>query len=92
MVRDHLARFGDEIKSTGDGFVATFDGPGRACQCAMSLTRAVAGVGLDIRAGLHTGEVELVGDDIAGMAVHAAARIMAAAEPGKVFTSGTVIL
>ncbi|MHB8466985.1 MAG: adenylate/guanylate cyclase domain-containing protein [Acidimicrobiales bacterium] len=91
VVRDHLARFaGREINTTGDGFVATFDGPGRAVQCALALSRATGAAGVPIRCGLHTGEIELAGDDIAGVAVHIAARVQAAAAPGEVLASRTV--
>jgi class 3 adenylate cyclase len=81
---------GREVKTTGDGFLATFDGPARAIRCAVELTAAVAGLGIQIRAGLHTGEVEVRGDDVGGIAVHIAARVQAAAEPGEVLVSRTV--
>jgi class 3 adenylate cyclase len=91
IVRDSLDRWrGTEIKSTGDGFLATFDGPARAVRCAREIVEGVTPLGLDVRTGLHTGECELVGDDVAGMAVHIGARVMAAAEPGEVLTSSTV--
>jgi class 3 adenylate cyclase len=88
-VRDVLERHrGREIKTTGDGFLATFDGPARAVRAA---TEIVEGSGLPIRAGVHTGEIELVaGDDIAGLAVHIAARVMKCAEPREVLVSRTV--
>jgi class 3 adenylate cyclase len=91
VVRDSLERWrGAEIKSTGDGFLATFDGPARAVQCAREIVDAAAPLGLEVRTGLHTGECELVGGDVAGMAVHIGARVMAAAQPGEVLASSTV--
>jgi class 3 adenylate cyclase len=91
VARGEFARFrGHEVKRTGDGFLATFDGPARAIRCAEAIDRAVAELGLRIRSGLHTGEVELVGDDIAGVAVHIGARVLAAAQPGEVLASSTV--
>jgi class 3 adenylate cyclase len=78
------------IKTTGDGILATFDGPGRAIYCAAALRDEMAGIGLQIRAGLHTGEVELRDDDIGGIAVHIAARVVTAAAPGEILTSNTV--
>jgi class 3 adenylate cyclase len=81
---------GTLIKTTGDGILATFDGPGRAIYCAAALRDELAGIGLQIRAGLHTGEVELRDDDIGGIAVHIAARVIAAAAPGEILTSSTV--
>jgi pimeloyl-ACP methyl ester carboxylesterase len=90
-VRNLLVRFGGrEVKRTGDGFLASFDGPARAIKCADDITRAVRLAGLEIRAGLHTGECELMGDDIGGMAVHIAARVMAKADAGEVLVSSTV--
>jgi class 3 adenylate cyclase len=90
-VRDQLHRFrGEEINTTGDGFIACFDGPARAIDCATEIIRASRHVGLDVRAGLHTGECERRGDDIAGVAVHVAARIGALAGPGEVVVSRTV--
>lgn len=91
LVRKELSRFrGREIKSTGDGFLATFDGPARAIGCALAVRDGVRSIGLEIRTGLHTGECELVGEDIAGVAVHIASRIMAAAQAGDVLVSSTV--
>jgi class 3 adenylate cyclase len=81
---------GQLVKSTGDGILATFDGPGRAIRCAAGLRDELAGIGLQMRAGLHTGEVELRDGDVGGIAVHIAARIMAAAAPDEILTSGTV--
>jgi class 3 adenylate cyclase/pimeloyl-ACP methyl ester carboxylesterase len=91
VVRSALDRWrGTEIKSTGDGFLATFDGPARAVRCASEIIDGVAPLGLDVRTGLHTGECELVGGDVAGMAVHIGARVMSHAEPGEVLASSTV--
>jgi class 3 adenylate cyclase len=78
------------VKFTGDGALATFDGPARAINCACAIRDAVHDLGLDIRAGLHTGEVEMVGSDVHGIAVHIAARIMALAGPGEVLVSGAI--
>ena len=91
-VRRQFERFGGrEIKTTGDGFLATFDGPARAVNCAQAIGDAAGQLGLGVRAGVHTGEVELRGADIAGMAVHIAARVAALAGPGEVLVSRTVI-
>ena len=91
MVRTHLERYrGREVKATGDGFLATFDGPARAIRCATELTDALRSSGVEIRAGLHTGEVEVRGDDVGGIAVHTAARVQAEARPGEVLVSRTV--
>lgn len=79
------------VKSTGDGVLATFDGPARAIACALNLRAALRPLGIEIRAGLHTGEIELRGDDIGGIAVHLAARIEALAGAGEVFASRTVV-
>jgi class 3 adenylate cyclase len=81
---------GRVVKMTGDGMLATFDGPGRAIRCALSLTEALRTVGLNIRAGLHTGEVEVMGDDIAGIGVHIAARVMERARSGDLVVSAAV--
>jgi class 3 adenylate cyclase len=90
LVRDELARYrGRESNTAGDGFMARFDGPGRAIRCALAIASAVKPLGLDIRAGLHTGEVELMGDNIGGIAVHIAARINAEAAAGEVMVSST---
>jgi class 3 adenylate cyclase len=78
------------IKFTGDGLMATFDGPARAVQCMQAIGERLEPIDLSIRAGVHTGEVELIGDDIGGIAVHVAARIAALAGPGEVLTSSTV--
>ena len=81
---------GREVKTMGDGFLATFDGPARAIRCARALQEEVARLGLDVRAGIHTGEVELIGDDVGGMAVNIGARIGALAGSGEVLVSSTV--
>jgi class 3 adenylate cyclase len=78
------------VKTTGDGVLATFDGPGRAIRCAAALRDELTGVGLRIRAGLHTGEIELRDGDVGGIAVHIAARVMAAAPPDGIVASRTV--
>jgi class 3 adenylate cyclase len=91
VVRAQLARFrGREIRKMGDGFLATFDGPGRAVRCAQAIVAAVRPLGIEIRAGLHTGEIELVGDDVAGIAVAIGARVGALAGTGEVLVSSTV--
>jgi class 3 adenylate cyclase len=92
QVRRQLERFqGREVNTTGDGFLATFDGPARAIRCAIAIRDAVRAIGLDVRAGLHTGEVEMSDADIAGIAVHLAARVSAAADAGEVLVSRTVV-
>jgi class 3 adenylate cyclase len=91
VVRAELARFrGREVDTAGDGFFATFDGPARAIRSAKAVTESVQGLGLEIRAGLHTGEVELAGDSIRGIAVHTGARVAAQAGPSEVLVSQTV--
>jgi class 3 adenylate cyclase len=90
-VRNELTRFGGkEIKTTGDGFLASFDGPARAIRCAQAITSTTAKLGIELRAGLHTGECEVRGDDLAGLAVHIAARVGALAEPREVLVSNIV--
>lgn len=90
-VRDTLARFrGREVKSTGDGFLATFDGPARAIRCAQEIVGSSENLGVRVRAGLHTGEVEVMGEDIGGVAVHIASRVSAQAGAGEVLVSRTV--
>ena len=90
-VRQQLARFrGQEVKNLGDGFLATFDGPARAVRCAASICEAVRPLGIAVRSGLHTGEVELKRDDVAGIAVHIAARVAAEADAGETVVSSTV--
>ena len=90
-VRRQLRRFdGTEVKTIGDGFLAVFDGaPSRAVRCARAIRDCVEDVGVDVRIGLHTGECELIGDDVGGMAVHIAARVGALAQAGEVLVSGT---
>lgn len=91
IAADEVSRFrGRVIKNTGDGILATFDGPARAIRCAASIGEAVRSLGLEIRAGLHAGEVELRGDDIGGIAVHIAARVMGHAGPEEILVSDTV--
>jgi class 3 adenylate cyclase/alpha-beta hydrolase superfamily lysophospholipase len=92
QIRKELARYrGREIKTTGDGFLVTFDAPGRAICCARAICQSARSLGLEIRAGLHTGEVELIEkNDVAGIAVHIGARVAALAGPGEVLVSGTV--
>ena len=91
VVRAQLARFrGREVNTSGDGFLATFDGPQRAIRCAMSIRDAVQALGIEVRAGLHTGECEVRGDDIGGIAVHIGARVSALAGPNDVLVSSTL--
>jgi class 3 adenylate cyclase len=91
VMRHELARYrGREVATTGDGFLATFDGPARAIRCAIGAREAVRQLGLEIRAGLHTGECELLGEDVGGIAVHIGARVAASARPGEVLVSSTV--
>jgi class 3 adenylate cyclase len=91
IVREELERArGREVKTMGDGFLATFDGPARAIECAAEIRDRVAELGIQIRAGLHTGECELAGDDVRGMAVNIGARVGALAAPGEVLVSSTV--
>jgi pimeloyl-ACP methyl ester carboxylesterase len=90
-VRRELKRFdGNEVQTVGDGFLATFDGPARAIRCARAITEKVGGMGLEVRAGLHTGECEIQGDDLAGVAVHIGARVGALAGPREVLVTSTV--
>ncbi|HVM58242.1 MAG TPA: adenylate/guanylate cyclase domain-containing protein [Gaiellaceae bacterium] len=91
LVRQELGRYlGREVKATGDGFVARFDGPLRAIRCAQAIAAGAPALGLDVRSGLHTGECELRGDDLGGLAMHVAARVAAEAGPGEVLVSRTV--
>src|SRR3954449_10598 len=90
LLREDLNAFrGREVKTTGDGFLAVFDGATRAVRCGLAMTRSARRGGLEIRVGLHTGEVEMIGSDARGLAVHAAARVMSFAGPGEVFVSST---
>ncbi len=91
LVRAQLARFrGHEVDTTGDGFFLTFDGPARGIRAATSIRDAVRELGVEIRAGLHTGECEVVGEKVAGIAVHIGQRVQASAAPGEVVVSQTV--
>jgi len=91
IVRRELAHFrGREIDTAGDGFFATFDGPARGVRCAMSIRDAVPQIGLEIRAGLHTGECEIMGPNVGGLAVHIGARVAARANASEVLVSSTV--
>jgi class 3 adenylate cyclase len=91
MVCRALAEFrGEVIRTTGDGFLAAFDGPGRAVRCAQLIVENAAKLGVDLRAGLHTGECEVRGDDLAGIAIHTGARVAALAGRGEVLVTGTV--
>jgi class 3 adenylate cyclase len=91
VVRAQLNRFrGRELNTSGDGFLAMFDGPQRAMRCAMAIRDAVRSLGIQVRAGLHTGECEVRGDDIGGIAVHIGARVSALAGPNDVLVSSTL--
>ena len=91
VVRSQLARFrGREVNTSGDGFLAMFDGPQRAIRCAMSIRDAVQALGIEVRAGLHTGECEIRGDDIGGIGVHIGARVSGLAGPNEVLVSSTL--
>jgi len=90
-IRSQLERFhGQEVKTTGDGFLAAFDGPARAIRCAQAITGKAADMGLQLRTGLHTGECVARGDDLAGIAVHICARVGSLAGSGEVLVTGTV--
>jgi class 3 adenylate cyclase len=90
-IRSNLARFrGHEIKTTGDGILATFDGPARGVRCACAVAEEIRPLGIDVRAGLHTGECEMMGDDVGGIAVHIGARVASLAGAGEVLVSRTV--
>lgn len=90
-MRPQLSRFrGEEVDTVGDGFFARFDGPIRAVRCAQAIEEAMVALGLQVRAGVHTGECELAGGKIAGLAVNIGARIAALADPGEVLVSSTV--
>jgi DNA-binding NarL/FixJ family response regulator len=90
-IRQQLSRHGGrEVKTTGDGFLALFDGPARAIRCAVAIRQGLLAEGVEVRIGLHAGEVELRGDDVGGIAVHLGARVVATAAPGEVVVSSTV--
>jgi class 3 adenylate cyclase len=90
-IREELNRFrGREVDTAGDGFFAMFDGPGRAIRCARAAVERVGALGVDIRAGLHTGEVEFAGSDVRGIAVHIGARVASLAGAGEVLVSSAV--
>jgi class 3 adenylate cyclase len=91
LVRRQLVHFrGREIDTAGDGFLAAFDGPARAVRCACAVRESIRPLGIEIRAGLHTGECEVVGDKLGGIAVHTGARVAASAAPGDVLVSSTL--
>ncbi len=81
---------GNEVDTAGDGFFATFDGPARAVRCAQAIVKAVQPIGLDVRAGVHTGEVEVIDDKVGGIAVNIGARVAGRARPSEVLVSQTV--
>jgi len=90
-VREVLKQYrGREINTSGDGFLATFDGPARAIRCAGAIRDTLRALTLEVRCGLHTGECEIVGNDLAGIAVHTGARVAGLAGPGEVLVSQTV--
>lgn len=90
-MRGQIARYrGTEVKTTGDGFFATFDGPARAIRCAVGINEVLEPLGLEIRAGLHTGECEVTDGEVGGIAVHIGARVSAEAGAGEVLVSSTV--
>jgi class 3 adenylate cyclase len=91
LIRKELGRFrGREIDTAGDGFLAAFDGPARGVRCAARIVESVRELGIDVRAGLHTGECELLGEKLTGQAVHLGARVAAHADAGEVVVSSTV--
>jgi class 3 adenylate cyclase len=91
IVREELNRFrGREIDTAGDGFLATFDGPARAVRCAQAIVQAMVAIGMEVRVGVHTGEIVLIGEGVGGIAVHIGARVAAKAAPSQVLVSGTV--
>ncbi len=91
IIRDALVQYGGaEINTTGDGFLARFDGPGRAVLAAFAIRGALESIGIQVRAGIHTAEIEIAGDDVRGIGVHLAARVMAQAGPGEIFVTRTV--
>jgi class 3 adenylate cyclase len=90
-IREALQQYrGREVNTMGDGFLAAFDGPARAVRCTGAIRDAVRSLGLEVRCGLHTGECEIVGSDLAGIAVHIGARVAALARPGEILVSQTV--
>jgi class 3 adenylate cyclase len=90
-IRSNLARFrGHEVKTAGDGILATFDGPARGVRCACAISEEIHPLGIDVRAGLHTGDCEIMGDDVGGIAVHIGARVASLASAGEVLVSRTV--
>jgi class 3 adenylate cyclase len=93
VTRDVIEQHGGRvIRMTGDGVLAIFEGPGRAVQCALSLRDALRTIGVRIRAGIHTGEIEVAADDISGISVHVAARVVSHADDGQIWVSGVVPL
>jgi class 3 adenylate cyclase len=91
IVRREILRYrGHEVRTLGDGFLATFDGPARSIRCALAINEGIQTLGLQVRAGLHTGEVEMADDDLSGIAVHIASRVATMAQPGQVLVSNTV--
>ena len=91
LVRREISRHrGHEVRTMGDGFLATFDGPARSIRCALAINEGVEALGLQVRAGLHTGEVEIADNDLSGIAVHIASRVATMAKPGQVLVSNTV--
>jgi class 3 adenylate cyclase len=88
--REILRHRGHEVRTMGDGFLATFDGPARSIRCALAINEGVEALGLQVRAGLHTGEIEITDDDLSGIAVHIASRVATMAKPGQVLVSNTV--
>jgi class 3 adenylate cyclase len=91
MVRRNLSEFrGREIDTAGDGFLTSFDGPARGVRCAAAIIHGARSLGLDVRAGLHTGECEIMGEKLSGLAVHIGARVASSADPGEVLVSSTV--
>jgi class 3 adenylate cyclase len=91
LVRREISRHrGHEVRTMGDGFLATFDGPARSIRCALAINEGVEALGLQVRAGLHTGEIEMADDDLSGIAVHIASRVATMAKPGQVLVSNTV--
>jgi class 3 adenylate cyclase len=90
-IQNNLTRFrGRKVKTTGDGILATFDGPARGVRCACAISEEMRPLGIEVRAGLHTGECEMMGDDVGGIAVHIGARVAALAGAGEVLVSSTV--